>query len=82
MKNMPPAARTAFAVALASNDPPMVTYWVRIQVLFSSRPETLLVLFGLAVAVVAPTFLWFHVSFLWVKVLWLEYRAGKTPMAL
>ena len=67
----------AFAVAWVSDDLPVATLWQRLQALVLSRPTTLAFLFVLAAAIVVPTFLWFHVSFLWVLVLWRRWRASK-----
>ena len=67
----------AVAVALVSDDLPVATLWQRLQVLFLSRPTTLAFLFVLATAIVVPTFIWFHVSFLWVLVLWRRWRASE-----
>lgn len=64
----------ALAVALVSTDLPVATLWQRFQVLLSTRPTTLVFLFVLAAAIVVPTFIWFHVSFLWVRLLWRDWR--------
>lgn len=69
----------ALAVALVSDDLPVATVSQRLQVLFSSRPTTLVFLLALAAAVVVPTFVWFHVSVLWVRVLWRRWRASQAP---
>ena len=67
----------AVATALVSDDLPAATLAQRLQVLFSSRPTTLAFLFVLALAVVVPTFIWFHVSFMWVLVLWRRWRESQ-----
>ena len=65
------------AVALVSDDPQMATLWQRLEALFSSHPTTLVFLLALAAAIVVPTFLWFHVLFLWLLVLWRRWRASQ-----
>ena len=67
----------AVATALVADDLRAATLWQRLQVLFLSRPTTLAFLFVLATAVVVPTFIWFHVSFMWVVVLWRRWRASQ-----
>jgi len=64
----------ALAVALVSDNLPVATLSQRFQVLSLSRPTTLVSLFVVAAAVVVPTFVWFHVSLLWVRVLWRQWR--------
>lgn len=65
-----------FAVALVSDGLPMATLWQRLQALFSSQPQTVILLLSLAAAIVVPTFLYFHVLFLWLLVLWRRWRAS------
>ncbi len=65
------------ALAFVSDDLPMATLWQRLQALFSSQPTTLVFLLGLAAAIVVPTFLWFQMVFLWIRVLWRRPRARQ-----
>lgn len=74
-------AALAIAVALVSDDLPMTTLWQRLQVLISSRPTTVVFLLAIAAAIVVPTFLWFHVVFVWVLVLWRLRRAPQARRA-
>ena len=66
----------ALAVAWVSDDLGAGTLWQRLHALFVSRPTTLAFLFVVAVAVVVPTFIYFHVSFLWALVLWRRWRVS------
>ena len=67
----------AFAVALVSDDLPGATLWQRLQVLLSARPTMVFFLLTLASAIVVPTFIWFHVTFLWILVLWRRWRMSR-----
>ena len=71
----------AIAVVSVSDDLPVATFWQRLQVLFSSRPTTLGFLFVLSTAIVVPTFMYFHVTLLWSRILWRHWRAahGQSP---
>lgn len=67
----------ALAVAFVSNDPPMTTSWQRLQVLFSSRPTTLVMLLGVAAGVMVPSFVWIQVLFVWMRILPHELQASR-----
>ncbi len=67
----------ALSVALVSDDLPGATIWQRLQVLLSARPTMVFFLLTLASAIVVPTFIWFHVTFLWILVLWRRWRMSR-----
>lgn len=62
-------------VAFVLDDLPMTTLWQRIQVLVSTRPATLGVSLVLAAGIVVPSFLWFQVTVMWLRVLWRRRQA-------
>lgn len=67
----------ALALALTLAAPPTATLWQRLQALFWGDQTTLVFLFVVGTAIVVPTFIWFHITFLWVLVLWRRWRTSR-----